>query len=262
MNSAVHADNYLTSIGLAEYLRSQYGCQYVGTAMENEMAFHPCRLKDMNKRSVPRGTIDYMSSDGILVARWKDNSVVTILANDVGMEPLGEIDWYDRRVKKKVTAPCPSVIAKYNSHMGDIDESDMLTHLYKTPFKAKRFCIHPRLDCMQCLNPLKEGLFGITVQIEVPQGVLSGHLSFKMLIIRGTRSSLGTQNVPLPRQGQQAILQSVKDATYLHMPMHVEMRQTYEFHSSKDNIHGSCWMCENCNVALFYCYKELFFFVL
>ncbi|XP_064088448.1 piggyBac transposable element-derived protein 3-like [Macrobrachium nipponense] len=137
-NSAVYADNYFTSIGLAKYLRSQYGCRYVGTARENRVGHPPLTsVKEMNKKATQRGRLDYVSSDGTLVARWKDNSVVTILSSDVGVEPMGTVERYDRAAKKKVPIPCPSVIQMYNNRMGAIDTSDMLTHLYRTPFKQR-----------------------------------------------------------------------------------------------------------------------------
>ncbi|XP_064120217.1 piggyBac transposable element-derived protein 3-like [Macrobrachium nipponense] len=93
----------------------------------------PDVCEEMNKKRPNKGGHwNYVSSDGILVARWKDNSVVTILSSDVGVEPMGA-------AKKKVPIPCPSVIQMYNNRMGGIDKSDMLTHLYRTPFKAKRY---------------------------------------------------------------------------------------------------------------------------
>ncbi|XP_064120720.1 piggyBac transposable element-derived protein 3-like [Macrobrachium nipponense] len=140
-NSTVYADNYFTSIALVEYLRSQYSCWYVGTARDNRVGYPPLQtVKDMTKNSVPRSTLDYVSADGILVAKWKDNSIVTILSTDVGVEPVCEVQRYDKEAKKKVLVQCPNVINKYNS---GIDKSDMLVHLYKTPFKAK--CYYMRL---------------------------------------------------------------------------------------------------------------------
>ena len=262
-NSAVYADNYFTSIGLAEYLRSQYGCRYVGTARENRVGFPPLRsVKEMNKKSVPRGSLDYVSSDGILVARWKDNNIVTMLSTDVGVEPIGEVERYDRGVKKRVPVPCPYVIEKYNSRMGGIDKSDMLTHLYKTPFKAKKYYMRLfayildliicnawilyKRDCLalQCdSQPLKDFRLDISFWLR----------SFKTPITKVTRSSLGTRDIPLSKQGQRAVLptiQSRQDATSLHMPKHVEMRQTCKFCSGKGHVHRSRWMCEECKVAL------------
>ncbi|KAK4322795.1 hypothetical protein Pmani_006462 [Petrolisthes manimaculis] len=99
-NSAVYADNYFTSFSLAKHLRSQYGCRYVGTARENRISHLPLRpVKEMEKKSVRRGELDYVSSEGILAARWKDNRVVTVLSTDVGIEPKGTVLRYDKTSK-------------------------------------------------------------------------------------------------------------------------------------------------------------------
>ncbi|XP_068213862.1 piggyBac transposable element-derived protein 3-like [Palaemon carinicauda] len=135
-HAAVYEDNYFTSIGLAKYPRSEYGCRYVGTARENRVGQPPMKsVKEMSKKTTQRGKLDYVSTDSILVARWKDNRIVTILST----EPMGTVDCYDRAQKRKVPIPCPSAIHMYNNRMGGIDKSDMFTHLYKTPFKAKRY---------------------------------------------------------------------------------------------------------------------------
>ncbi|XP_064120264.1 piggyBac transposable element-derived protein 3-like [Macrobrachium nipponense] len=219
-NSAVYADNYFTSIGLAKYLRSQYGC------------------------------------------RWKDNSVVTILSSDVGVEPMGTVERYDRAAKKKVPIPCPSVIQMYNNRMGGIDKSDMLTHLYRTPFKAKRYYMRLfaylldliicnawilyKRDCLALQEnpkPLKDFRLDISNWLR----------SFKSSTFRITRNSLGTRDFALPRRGQRAVVPSIEtrqNATALHMPKHVSMRQTCKFCSGAGHIHRSRWMCEDCKDPL------------
>ena len=64
-------------------------CQYVGTAQVNRIGRAPLMsMKNMDKKTVPRGTYDYCISDGILAVRWKDNKNVTLLSTDVGVEPL------------------------------------------------------------------------------------------------------------------------------------------------------------------------------
>ena len=263
-HAAVYADNYFTSIGLAKFLRSSYGCRYVGTARENRVGHPPLKsVKDMGKKSTPRGTLDYCSSDGIVVARWKDNSVVTILSTDAGVEPIGSVERYDRAAKKKVPIPCPSVIEKYNGRMGGIDKSDMLIHLYKTPFRAKRYYMRLfaylidlivcnswilyKRDCLALHSrpmPLKDFRLDISNWLRSYKTTPS---------VRITRTSLGTRDVPLPRRGQRAAVPSVssrQDASSLHMPKHVTMRQTCKFCSQKGHIHRSRWMCEDCKVAL------------
>ena len=60
-------------------------------------------------------------------------------------------------------------------------------------------------------------------------------------------------NITLPRRGQKAELPSVsviQDATTMHLPIHVDMRQTCKFCSKTGQIHRSRWMCDVCNVAL------------
>ncbi|KAK4325661.1 hypothetical protein Pmani_003754 [Petrolisthes manimaculis] len=92
----------------------------------------------MEKKGVPRGALDYHSTDGILALRWKDNKIVTVISSDAGVEPLKTVLRYDRE-QKKVKVTCPTVIKEYNGKMGGNDKSDMLTHLYKSPMRARRW---------------------------------------------------------------------------------------------------------------------------
>ncbi|XP_066957626.1 LOW QUALITY PROTEIN: piggyBac transposable element-derived protein 3-like [Macrobrachium rosenbergii] len=261
--TAVYADNYFTSLSLAEYLRSQYQCRYVGTARENRVGFPPLMtVKDMSKKTVARGTLDFVSSEGILAARWKDNNIVTVLSTDVGVEPVADIQQYNREEKKKVGVPCPNVITKYNSRMGGIDKSDMLTHLYKTPFKAKRYYMRLfayivdliicnawllyKRDCLALQSnpmPLKDFRLSIALALR----------AYKVNPTRVTRVSLTQRDVPSPKRGQRAVVPAVaerQDATKLHMPLYVKARQTCKFCSCKGHIHRSQWVCEDCKVAL------------
>jgi len=94
----------------------------------------------MEKKAVPRGTCDYVTSDdGILAVRWKDNKIVTLLSTDTGMEPMSSVQQYCSDTKRKEEVSCPAVIKSYNAKMGGIDKSDMLVHLYCTPMRAKRW---------------------------------------------------------------------------------------------------------------------------
>ena len=64
-----------------------------------------------------------------------------MVSTNAGIEPMGAVRRYDRKEKKKIDVKCPVVIKKYNSRIGGIDKSDMLTHLYKTPLRAKRWYV-------------------------------------------------------------------------------------------------------------------------
>ena len=141
--STVYADNYFSSLDLASYLKQKFACGYTGTIRENRIGLPNLRsTKEMNRSSVPRGTIDFKSKNGIVVVRWKDNKVVTLLSTDCGIHPISSIQRYDKSSRAKKGVQCPHVIQKYNANMGGIDKSDMLTHLYKSPLRARRWYLH------------------------------------------------------------------------------------------------------------------------
>ncbi|KAK4311486.1 hypothetical protein Pmani_017035 [Petrolisthes manimaculis] len=79
-NTTIYADNYFTSIQLVEFLMAKYECRYVGTA---------------------RGTLDYVSSNGILAMCWKDNKQITILSSDVGVEPISTTKRWNKDTREK-----------------------------------------------------------------------------------------------------------------------------------------------------------------
>ncbi|XP_069951304.1 piggyBac transposable element-derived protein 3 isoform X3 [Cherax quadricarinatus] len=138
--SAIYADNFFSSLPLVKVLRDKYNCRYTGTVRDNRCGKPQLMpVKQMEKNNVPRGTFDFKSNDDILVVRWKDNKVVTLVTNDVGVYPLSLIERYDKVSKTKDHFECPGIIKNYNAHMGGIDKSNMLVHLYKTPMKSKRW---------------------------------------------------------------------------------------------------------------------------
>lgn len=49
-----------------------------------------CPVESVNCLQKKRGTINYRTdiSSGIIVVRWKDNNVVTIMSNRSGVKPL------------------------------------------------------------------------------------------------------------------------------------------------------------------------------
>ncbi|KAJ8002308.1 hypothetical protein DPEC_G00178530 [Dallia pectoralis] len=122
------------------YLKSK-NCRYTGTVSQsdNRTGNAPPRpIKEMMKKAVPRGTCDYITSDdGILMVRWKDNKVVTLMSTDIGVEPWSSIYRYCSDTKRKEQVSCPYLIKSYNANMGGIDKSNMLVHLYRTLLRAK-----------------------------------------------------------------------------------------------------------------------------
>ena len=108
-NVVIFADNYFSSIDLLIVLKEQFGFNYTGTARENRIGKPPLMTTEMmNKKSITKSTIEYCSNDeGILIAKWKDNKVVTLIINDKGIEPISKIQRYDKETHKKVLVDCP-----------------------------------------------------------------------------------------------------------------------------------------------------------
>ena len=111
-DTTIFADNFFSGIALVEYLRDHYKCRYVGTAKENRVGNPPITAShELNKKQAEMETLDYSSTDGILVTRWKDNKVVTMVSTNAGIEPMarwkgnkpmGAVRRYDRKEKKKI----------------------------------------------------------------------------------------------------------------------------------------------------------------
>ena len=78
------ADNNISSLDITRYLKEK-DIRYTGTCRENWVSNPPLMTKkEMEKKSVPRGTYDYAcTDDDILVLKWKDNNIVTLDSNDL-----------------------------------------------------------------------------------------------------------------------------------------------------------------------------------
>ncbi|CAG4943784.1 unnamed protein product [Parnassius apollo] len=78
-NGTKFCDNFFTGLPLIKYLRDQ-NIGGTGTVRDNRL--ENCKLpnsKEMKKE--PRGKLYHKVSEGIIVAKWHDNNIVTILSN-------------------------------------------------------------------------------------------------------------------------------------------------------------------------------------
>ena len=271
-NSTIYADNYFTSIQLVEFLKDKYDCRYVGTARPNRIGNPPLMpRKEMEKKTTPRGKHDYVSCNGILAMCWKDNKPVTMLSSDAGVHPISNVKRWDKEAKKKVDIPCPAVIKEYNGKMGGIDKSDMLTHLYKSPMKSRRWYLR---------------LFGYILDVCIANAWIlykrdSKALSEKPMPLKNfrlevsafargykTRPARSLRHTPetfvVPKKGQKTSRPADNlryDYSKFHCPMFVKQRMTCKYCSSNKDMHRSRWVCEVCQVALCHsetrtCFKE------
>nr|XP_053647228.1 piggyBac transposable element-derived protein 2-like isoform X4 [Cherax quadricarinatus] len=279
--SAIYADNFFSSLPLVKVLRDKYNCRYTGTIHDNRCGKpNLVPVKQMEKNNVPRGTSDFQTNDGILVVRWKDNKVVTLVTNDQGVNPVCVVERYNKGTKTKTQVHCPAVIKNYNAHMGGINKSNMLVHLHKTPMKSKRWYMQLfayvldlavvnawLLYCRDCKSlgtkcmPLK--IFRNEISITArSKGQKFGRSSIRTTTRASTSNSNGGSNdlptlqLPVAMQYQRAARpdDSVRfDITLGHWPVLGKVR-TCKYCSNKNNYTTSSFYCSVCKVNL--CIKK------
>lgn len=138
--ATVYFDNWFTSLELLYYLRNEMGLLSLGTIRKDRL--RNCRLtndKDMKKKG--RGAFEVVcdNTKRLAVTKWVDSQCIHIASSFCAQDPVGTIERYDKKDRKRVSVPCPHVIKIYNTHMGGVDIADMLTALYRIRMKTRRW---------------------------------------------------------------------------------------------------------------------------
>lgn len=97
------------------------------TATIRENRTNNCPLesvKSMSKKNRGVHDVQFDESTNISVVRWNDNSIVTMISTHYGAEPLKSAKRFNKKQKKMENVPQPSVIYRYNRHMGGVDLHD------------------------------------------------------------------------------------------------------------------------------------------
>lgn len=144
VNHVIYFDNFYTSLPLLYYF-SKEGIHCLGTIQRNRLG-KDCKLPtkiDVMKSTIPRGTyeeqmVDYGGVDMTAIS-WKDNKQVVLLSTYVGADPVGVIERFDKKMKKRVPVTCPKIIREYNAHMGGVDLMDSHLGRYKIRVKTKKW---------------------------------------------------------------------------------------------------------------------------
>ncbi|XP_068231946.1 piggyBac transposable element-derived protein 3-like [Palaemon carinicauda] len=97
-------DNYFTSLPLVNHLREiNYGA--TGTIRDNRIP-KTCPINSTNEmKKVPRGDTDVVvdSIHKILLVRWKDNAVVSVVSNLSPVYPLESVSRWSAKDKKRIS---------------------------------------------------------------------------------------------------------------------------------------------------------------
>uniref|UniRef100_A0A3P9ISN6 PiggyBac transposable element-derived protein domain-containing protein n=1 Tax=Oryzias latipes TaxID=8090 RepID=A0A3P9ISN6_ORYLA len=231
--SVVFFDNFFTSFGLIQSLYSSLGVRCIGTVRPNRTGGAPLMAdKDLVKHG--RGASDYRSAEGVIAVKWFDNKCVNLLSNASGIMPLSTVRRWSKESKAKISIPCPSLIPAYNEHMGGIDLSDMLVHLYKIPAKSKRWYLP---------------LFGYIIDLCVTNSWLvykrdCDLLKQKPMSLKKFRLAVAHSHTPRPPRPKPQ--PDVRYDNMGHWPLHCDKR-------GRCNVCPkgvSRWRCQKCDVFL------------
>jgi hypothetical protein len=134
----LYFDNLFTSVGLLEKLTSM---QIGGTGTLRENRCHASmKLPDKTSwKKKPRFETVTSASRDLLLVRWKDNNIVTVLTNCDAMEPSMKSKRYSRSEKKTVSVQIPGPIAQYNAKMGGVDLNDQFVSTYRCNIRTKKW---------------------------------------------------------------------------------------------------------------------------
>ena len=135
----VYFDNFFTSLKLIDRL-SALGIGAAGTVRANRVENCPVKSCDTMKKE-PRGSSDFRSdiTAGNVVVRWNDNSVVTVVSNFTGVQPLQRARRWSRAESRRVEIQQPHLISQYNSHMGGVDRMDQNLDKYRMTIRSRKW---------------------------------------------------------------------------------------------------------------------------
>uniref|UniRef100_A0A671LFG7 PiggyBac transposable element-derived protein domain-containing protein n=1 Tax=Sinocyclocheilus anshuiensis TaxID=1608454 RepID=A0A671LFG7_9TELE len=236
--SVVFFDNFFTSFKLVQTLQTSLGVQCIGTVRPNRTGGAPLMTdKELIKRG--RGSYDYRSAEGVIAVKWFDNKCVNLLSNASWIMHLSAVKRWCKVSKEKITVPCPSLIPAYNEHMGGIDLSDMLVHLYRTPAKSRRWYIP---------------LFGYILDLSIANSWLDykrdcGLLNEKAMPLKRFRLAVAhslNQKHYTPRPSLPKPQPDVRYDRLGHWPLHCDKRGRCNYCPKG----VSRWKCQKCNVFL------------
>lgn len=135
----LYVDNFFTSPRLLDHLKAMK-ISVTGTVRANRMEKCPLVEADKLKKDL-RGSFDHRldRNSGMLAVRWNDNSVVTVLSNCFGIEPMTQVKRWSAAEKKHVQIPMPNMIAQYNRFMGGTDRMDQNIAKFRINIRIKKW---------------------------------------------------------------------------------------------------------------------------
>ena len=82
------------------------------------------------------------------MARWNDNSVVPVISNFYGVEPIQSASRWSQKEGKRINIPQPCAIKQYNQTLGGVDRLDQNVEDYRSGFRSKKWWQPLMLCCV------------------------------------------------------------------------------------------------------------------
>lgn len=135
----IFADNFFSSLTLVDHLTlSSIG--YTGTIRENRT--QKCPVMETKKLSkLKRGEFDFRqdTANGLILVKWHDNAIVSVVSNCDGIEPLRSATRWSAKDKKELSVTVPDAVHQYNRFMGGTDLMDRNIANYRITIRMKKW---------------------------------------------------------------------------------------------------------------------------
>lgn len=141
VNHLLYFDNWFSSLDLFVALANR-GIPALGTVRQNRLKGSSLS-QDKTLKKKGRGTFEEQQAvvDGVEVraVKWFDNRGVIVASTFASAQPVSIAERWDRKQKRKVSVPCPSIITLYNKFMGGVDALDALIAYYRIHIRSKKY---------------------------------------------------------------------------------------------------------------------------
>lgn len=242
MKFSLFFDNFFTSTKL---LSSLGNIGFTGTGTVRENRTEKCPLEDkkvMMKKARGSYCSAFDKDNNIVAIRWKDNSVLTIMSNEYGINPIQQASRYSAQEKRRTEINQPFLISQYNKYMGGVDLLDNNISNYRINIRGKKWYF-----------PIWLWMLDICVvnawTLARQFGNKMDHLEFRRLIARYLLSNYGKpKNLP----GPSSALVPEPSTSKQHLVVTAQNRRRCRMCQNK-----TVKLCDTCEVPLHdKCFKE------
>lgn len=127
----VFMDNLFMTVPLLQEL-SSLGIAGTGTMRQNRLNKVPLpKKKEMEKKTVARGTSMAVYQEDRAVVVWRDNKAVYMASNKYDAETKSSCKRFCRVKRASIAVPIPAMVSEYNQSMGGVDLLDNLVACYR-----------------------------------------------------------------------------------------------------------------------------------